>query len=272
MPVIVFKPKGYDGGNVILTVTPPENVRIWKYPWKVTPLPEYDVATGIATFGQWGANEKLKTLFVELIKVSASVADVKLVLSYKAFAPDTVVATGVWAEKVNEQFETKSWAELAGSVWTDEMEEKLKKVIRDEFGGTGKRPIYTPEAGFSVFANVMILEFQVSPANVTTQLSRVKFDITRQIEWRSWKTTLTGPVAETYYLIPRPTLWEEPNDDPNDADESDAPNGSGLMFVFDTPALGYRDPAEAIIKGWQYQNMWEFMRVGFKEEPGWFII
>jgi hypothetical protein len=61
-------------------------------------------------------------------------------------------------------------------------------------GRHGKRdPMLIPDGtGNQIVMNVMAMRFTVTPPDVSTVLPRVKFDITRQKELKSWRRSDEG--------------------------------------------------------------------------------
>ena len=155
---------------VVLTATPANRVRLWGDKLKKSAIDAttYDPETGIATWADWrGGGDR--TIWVEITSESTTVADVTLTLAYSTFVPDIVLATGVWATNTATQFSTKDWAQLAGSVWDTDMDEKLQKRIEDpSIGGAGLRsPKNVEHEGKpkTMIVNVMLMQFTITPAD-----------------------------------------------------------------------------------------------------------
>ncbi|MCI0361579.1 MAG: hypothetical protein L0211_24100 [Planctomycetaceae bacterium] len=239
MKLIVHKPIPYTEGAVTLTVTQgAARVRLWGDSKKKTEIDAaYDPETGIATWAQWGGGGN-RTIWVEITNPSSSVADIELKLEYAEFDPDIVKATGVWATLTASQFSTKTWDELAGTVWRDDMDAELQDWVSRDFGGTGLRPIlYATGMGmtWARVANVTLLQFTVTPTDVASTLARVEFDLARSRRSRGWGQTTTDAMPVLEEDIPWEVLWEKPNDDPDNDDESDKVNDSDRMYVIDGP-------------------------------------
>ena len=123
------------------------------------------------------------------------------------------------------------------------------------------------EAPVSVYegiaANMILLQFTVTPADVETKLTRVKFDLARHWQFRVWKATTDDSTPTIVADIPWPDLWEDPNDDPDDTDESNKVNANGRMYVVDAPSLKANDPPTLTNRLWAKSNFEEFARVSF---------
>ncbi len=284
MRLVVYRPPLYTDGDVVLTVIKkPENVKMWSDSTKKTPLPEYDAATGKATFNSWPVTVKYKIVWLELIVPSTIVGDVKLKLTYKDYIPDEVWATGVWSTLAMTEFGTKEWdkgpvADRLGAPWTTEMDQRLKNWVKIK-GGTGVReePLYraaTVDDGPTIsYYNVILFQFTVFPENVTEILSRVQFDAARQSQGHLYKTLPNGTIEIIEPMNLRrnpifPKLSEQANDDKHNKDESDKPI-KGHFYDVDGPGLGTDfPPLETDNPKIQHKyNFREYMRVGFKERP-----
>ena len=271
MKLIVHKPNPYPGGAVVLTVTPAERVRLWGDSKKKTEIDAsvYDPATGVATWSSWGAGGD-RTIWVEITTASTTVADVELKLECGTLEPDIVNATGVWATWTASKYATTAWAALAGTVWQTDMDTELQDQIVP-FGGTGLRPILGAVwqgTAWAQAANVILMQFTVTPSDVDSKLARVEFDLARSRKNRGWFQTTTDamPVLDQDGEVPWNVLWEKPNDDPHDDDESDQVNASGRMYVIDAPGFRTPLPVGEDRRLWNKQNFIEFARVRF---DGW---
>jgi hypothetical protein len=275
MKLIVHKPDFYAGGPVTLIALPPSRVIFWGDSQKTTTIDaDYDPDAGVATWQSWGAGGD-RTIWVELVGDSATVADIELKLTYADYKPDSVKATGVWAYQTADIFDKVNWADLAGTIWRTQMDQPLQAKV-EEYGGTGLRDpmLMTDGSGNQVIANVMAMRFTVTPANVSTILPRVKFDITRQKELKYWRRSADGVVDDLppgkYDELSWPQTWEVGNDDSHNSDESAAVLEGGHMFSIDDPRI--RDlesppplPAE-FWQYWHYLNFNEFVRVRFDSQ------
>ncbi len=269
MRLIVHKPKSYagpEGPPIILTVTPANRVRLWGDKLKKTAIDAttYDPESGVATWTSWAGADK--TIWVEITSESSTVADVELKLEYSTFDPDIVKATGVWAANTLAKWSTAECDDLAGTVWREDMDDKLQKEVRDKYGGSGPRPVVPIIVGGAKKAlavNVALLQFTVTPADVETKLPRVKFDLTRSRWFHAWKTTFADPTWKEDGDIRLPRLREDPNDDIDDHDESDKVNAMGHMYVIDAPGIFAQHPAVDTNRMWAKNNFFEFARVKF---------
>ncbi|MCI0361548.1 MAG: hypothetical protein L0211_23945 [Planctomycetaceae bacterium] len=264
MKLIIKKPDPYFPGTpVTVLVNAPAKAQLWKDELKKIPLPEYNVTTGNATWDVWGAGDK-KEVWVEILTPSDEVADISLTLFHGTHEPDVVKATGVWAWTTAEIFSDTNWDALAGTIWRTQMDQKLQNDV-EAYGGTGKRgPMLMTGSTDQVIRNVMAMRFTVTPTDVSTVLSRVKFDITRQKELKDWTQTPEELVPMPKETVPWPQLWEVGNDDKDNTDESPAVLEGGHMFVVDDPRLpDLQTPPLTYWQRWRYLNFREFMRVRF---------
>ena len=89
-------------------------------------------------------------------------------------------------------------------------------------------------------------------------------DITRLRKEKSWKATSANPAPHEFFpFVDWPRLWEDPNDDIVEFDESTKVNPSGRMYVFDIPGFEMPRPDPEIERAWGKINFVEFMRVRF---------
>jgi hypothetical protein len=265
MTLVAKKPKGYTGGPVTIEVTAGVGrVKLWKFSYKKELVDGFNPATGVVTFDPWVGGDK--TMWVEITTPSETVADVAIKMTYGPHS-DTVKATAVWATVERDFFETKDWADLPTSPWKDEMDEKLQELVRDNFGGTGVRPVRV-DVVHAWALNAMLMEFTVTPPKVVEILTRVKFDITRQRKNRTWATTDADPFPKLKQKVDLPAQWEKPNDDvADDKDESDKPNSKGHMYVVDGPGVAPPRDKTDTNKWWVEDTFFEYMRVGFGKRP-----
>ena len=276
MKLIVEMPDNYEGGNVVLTVSPASRVMLWADPFKQTEVWEYDETTGIALLNEWNPPCGPRTMWVEIKTPSQTVADITITASYGG-ASDSVKATGVWSTVTAEEFDTKYWNELQGTTWRTDMDQSLQDelLIRD---GTGVKQPFV--AGPTSIWNVMVMRYTITPADVQELLPRVKFDITRRIESKYWQMGSGDVEPKPWYTIDTddpdsiPDAWETfpikrekaNDDDEDDDDESATVLPDGYMFVMDSPGfINLVNPtANGYHSAWQYLNFDEFMRVDFK--------
>ena len=260
----IRRPVGYVAGTVAtIRVNAADRVRFWKESTKVNLADNYDTAEGIVQLS-WLPGTGTKNLWVEILTKSTTVGDIQIDIFYGA-SSDTVVATGVWAEVNDYELSRKSWDDLEGTKWrSDEVDDRVQISLK-KFNGTGEHIIVYPNTNIDT-VNGIIMQVAVFPNNVTEKLSRVKFDPTRQIAKRLWtqKVDDAGPVKDEGKSFDFPQLWEDPNDDPDNFDESEEPSPQGHMFIWDGPGVGPLTTPPGAVRGyWLYQNFFEYVRVTF---------
>lgn len=263
MKLQVKRPVAYSPGTFAdLWLIPPGRVRLWNESTKLTPAANYDPIEGHVALS-WSAGEQTKEFWVEIISKSDSVGDVRIDFAYGG-KTDTVVATGIWAVRTDQEFDDHTWNDLAGTVWRTDMDVAVGERVQ-KYDGTGVKPTTDVNLTAKV-RNVILFQFTVYPNDVQRKIDRVRFDITRQIEAKSWKEKNSG-IDPPEDIEGFPDEWELPNDDKHDKDESDSPNLDGRMYSMDSPGFDFPSGGRTeFFKYYQQANYFEYMRVTFKEQ------
>lgn len=222
MKLVLKKPVPDHGGNATLTLKSGD-VKLWEQSTKVTPFTLTGGKRDIPT------SQLPKTLWVEARSASASIRDIVIELKYKC-AKDVVKATAVWVTKTDRSpWCTRQSADGfpdnpvpgAGKDLPDVDSASILTLIND-YAPNGFRAANGSRYGYGTFAanaaggtearigGRILYEFEVHPAGV--EALGVVFDVTRQVERRSW-----------YIIIAHGTLNTDANDPPEDFPWKQAP-------------------------------------------------
>jgi len=251
MALEISRPAGPATDKATVKVTSGSG-RLWQSATKGTPVP---LVNGAAEFT---LADLPKTIYLEVTTTSAALRDASVELNYQG-QKDTVKATGVWAQQVTSEHSTRSDTDvLVDPVWKDLPTNP--KYFLNLFKGTGLRPIN--RLGFH---NLILIKFQVLPAGVQNY-SQIKFDLTRQVNARSWtKASAADPWQEDIAppAVPQllPTQDETANDDPDDTDESDGADKDGYLYVVDGPGGSSNSLGKQLLV--YHSTFREFARVSF---------
>jgi len=244
-------------GTMTLHV-PSGQVILWQESTKVNRLPVDDGGYIQFTNADFPPTGDSKTVWAEVFSASASVRDISMVLSYRAYT-DTVTATGVWATLTAVEHDTRTANELfaQGTPW-ESMPAPNPKNWVEAYGGTGLRPV---DLAYGV-ANGIAMRFTVQPTDAVSE-PNLYFDITRRANTNTQVLdALGGVLAQVIEPFPLRNEWS--NDDPSDNDESPAPDSEGRMFSFDAPGYNTAFPplgGQTLIYRGSFE---EFLRVGIR--------
>lgn len=271
MKLALRKPQPDCGGKVKLTVVSGD-VKIWSDAIKTTEKSGADFEFPISNFTgdtiEW---------YVEA-RAATTLQGIKLKYEYMPvgasdwMCPDTVTATGIWAEKTKTLTANKTPAEVDNIIGPDFVANgnPVRNAVNGT-QGTGVKPPGDPTH------NVIVIEFLVNPANIVSvpvnygdgTRARPFFDITRQIYGASFEwATVENPPTQLFPGLPHPHYPEAegkdnewPNDDARNTDEEDEPTADGHMWVIDTP--GGHSGAMTTHRN----NFKEWVRMGIGTEP-----
>jgi hypothetical protein len=204
----------------------------------------------------FGAQEATRTFYVELTSPSASLRDYAIRSDYLGKG-ETVRATAVWSVIAAYEAETRTdVAVMADDPWSYLGVYGPVAAGIAMHHGTGVRLI----DGNGV-RNVIVQAWQPMPEGILN-IPRVKFDITRRVDWVRLDSN-GGAFAVTGSKTIPVRLDEVNDDDPGLSDE-DGPV-QGLFFVYDAPGVASLPVAPVTSSAHRY-NFEEFVRVNINGE------
>jgi hypothetical protein len=260
MRLVVRKPSTDLGGAVELSIEGMA-VHLWEKPTKGQRIQ----LTGRGL--QLPTSSLPRTIWIEAPNHSSTIRDIMITAKYRC-ASDSVAATAVWADLINDLHDTVPAVEL-GSMpdWVNITNPPEQEVFGR--GGTGLNRIL----GVTGIHNGILFKFRVLPNGIVQfsssgPLARgiVQFDVGRQAEARAWFFK-DGQETEIIRKGPLSSLKaEESNDDlPSTEepaiDESPEPVGNGDFFSYDAP--GFMSVIATEDEKFLQGNFLEYIRVSF---------
>ena len=245
MKVVIRVGRSGNGGAATLRVlNGGTRVRLWDTAVKTTQIGlPYQFQIPASTdpqVGQW----RYKAFWLEAHQRSDALRDIELEMEYKGDS-DKVRATAVWAELEGVKHD-------AGDTNWPDMTTPPANFVQ-QFDGFGLRPI-TAQNGV---ANFIGFKFRLLPSGIGGK-ARVAFDITRQMEGDVWVDGVARPQLHRVF----DPNDEEPNDDPDNTDESPRPTEADRIYSIDDPGLTGPQSAGAHSYSMRYNGR-EFVRVRF---------